>query len=682
MSSNPAVINHNDADTLIGRFVDNAQASGNRAMIVLRATPAGWLEQLASHYDCTYIAEESNVDRGDRINALLGTERDMAVVELSHKPDLGLLAAAAGTIRAGGVIIIGTGARSDYRKPGQTETSLYAHETSHSTRRLQNLAASLSVSYPHIIAYLQTASAECTTTGATRIDSRCSDSVATYNRFKPVIPAAVEHQTNAAAEQDRLLETSCRHLSDHDNTLVVITGRRGRGKSTLLARIALYLETSGKDFRVTAMSRSALYSLGRNHGTTIIDRFVCSEDASLSACETLLVDEAASLSLNLLQHYARHCRHLILCSTTEGYEASGRAFDIRFMSELDGFGKAVLHVEPKLPWRWQADDPLEQFIDQLLINHCRKTEAISVIDRYRNPRIASAGCVIKRITQKELVENEAKLAAVHNLLCDAHYQSSTKDLTHLLDAPSLHLWAQILDNQVVGVLLMEAEGQIDPELHDDIVARRRRLPNQLLPQLLAQTADNGAALHLAFARVVRVAVIPQLRRQGLATALVEAASKALINPTRTAYSIAGFDAIGASFASDAGSVAFWKQLEFKEFHRGFRANPRTGKTAVTVLRCNDEVVSRVLSEAIAIHEDNQQARMGAVSWLSSAAVPSARDQRLLRRFADGERSMHDTQAALQRLVGDVDRRPGKSQKQHELELRVTVQQRLNALRGS
>jgi len=245
-------------DTLIGQLAQNAKAKGIRAMIVLQAPTDGWLEQLASDYDCTHIAEESNVDRGDRINALLGTERDMAVVELSHKPDLGLLAAAAGTIRAGGVIIIGTGARGDYCKPGQTETSLYGHETSHSTRRLQNLAASLSVSYPQIIAYLQIAPAEATTTGAARIDAQCSDTIAAYNRFKSVMPASVEHQTNAAAEQDRLLEKLCQHLSDHDNTLVVITGRRGRGKSTLLARIALYLEASGNDFGVTALRRYAL----------------------------------------------------------------------------------------------------------------------------------------------------------------------------------------------------------------------------------------------------------------------------------------------------------------------------------------------------------------------------------------------------------------------------------------
>jgi len=234
-----------------------------------------------------------------------------------------------------------------------------------------------------------------------------------------------------------------------------------------------------------------------------------------------------------------------------------------------------------------------------------------------------------------------------------------------------------LNDNLVGVLLIEIEGSIDPVLHPDILSRSRRLPNQLLPQLLAQTADRSDALHKRYARVLRIAVTQQWRRQGLATALLG----------KVDFSMAkAVDAVGASFAADSHTLAFWKKLGFIEFHRGYRANPRTGRRAVSVLRSMDVTISNTLTRASQISKDNEDARETAFSQtgapegvISHAAQStlSELDKQLLTRFAKGERSQHDTQAALQRLYA-VHRKPflvtPKPAKRYENEMKQFVQQ--------
>ena len=73
-------------------------------------------------------------------------------------------------------------------------------------------------------------------------------------------------------------------------------------------------------------------------------------------------------------------------------------------------------------------------------------------------------------------------------------------------------------------------------------------------------------------------LIQELRRHGLATALLANVTTRMTTPV---------DAIGASFAADGHTIAFWKNQGYTEFHRGFRANPRTGRNAVAMLRSFD-----------------------------------------------------------------------------------------------
>ena len=634
-----------------GSAMRHARHSGTRAALIVEGASKGWMEEFACEQGATYLDDTSTTDRADRIRAVLGSEQQLVVMQLAHQPDLGLLAAVAGTVVAGGLLILGIDAP---RQPLQQ---------SHSSQRLLRLADQLAGRFPGRLVlkqYLPVVTKAAPTPGL--LDQRM-----------PHTP-----NPDAILEQGALLAKACAHLDTHRGGCLVVRGRRGRGKSTLLARIAMHLEQRGALFQITAMHESAL-QVYRQHMQSTTVRYVSPENAISTPPDILLVEEASSFALSKLQTYLAKCHHVILCTTTEGYEMSGRALDIRLLANVAGYKKPVLQLEALQPWRWAEDDPLEQFLDALLLSRSDSAVAARDMKACLSTPDPAAHCTVRHVSQEQLQNNEALLGTVHALLLEAHYQTSPKDLEHLLDAPTVQLWVQQVNNIVVGVLLLELEGPIEPALHEAIMARTRRLPHQLLPQLLAQTANVSHALHKRYARVIRIAVIKQLRRQGLATALLGSVT------ARVAKSV---DAIGASFAADAHTVAFWKSQGYTEFHRGFRANPRTGRNAVAMLRSFNFTTQQTLQCAADINRDNESARQTAAANATDHALSQQttrseqtlinwQDRQLLQRFAAGQRNQHDSFAALQRLFRlsrqDMPRPGSVGRRQHELELRRLVQ---------
>ena len=644
-----------ELEKAIGVAMDHARRTRTRVALIVKAVTKDQLEEFANKRGGVYIDATSTTDRADRISAVLGSEQPLISMQLAHRPDLGLLAAVAGTITAGGLLVLGFYAP---REPSQF---------SHSSRRLLRLAAQLAARFPNGIILADELPGHV----------KMGPCPGPSNPAKPPTP-----NPKAITEQAALLAKACAHLGAHQGGCLVIRGRRGRGKSTLLARIAQHLEQCGAQFQITAMHQSALQVYQQRTQSTSA-RYVSPEKAVSMAPAVLLVEEASTFALSRLQSYLERCRHVILCTTTEGYEMSGRALDIRLLTDGVRHEKPFLQLEASQPWRWAEDDPLEQFLDAILLNRTDSivtTELVAADFTHFN---LAKECTIRPVPQEELHKDDELLSSVHGLLLESHYQTTPKDLEHLLDARTAQLWIQEINNVVVGVLLLEFEGPIAPALHQAVMSRSRRLPHQLLPQLLAQTANVSCALHRRYIRIIRIAVIQPLRRQGLATALLGRVTAQMTKPV---------DAIGASFAADAHTIAFWENQGYTEFHRGFRANPRTGKNAVAVLRSFDSATQRTLECAADINRDNERARQAAGNLTlntppesisgNADTVLSEQDFQLLQRFAAGQRSQHDTFAALQRLSTsnneDVPLRGSLSHRQHESELRRFVQQWLDS----
>ncbi|ASJ71709.1 GNAT family N-acetyltransferase [Granulosicoccus antarcticus] len=640
----------------------------HRALILLTSPPEGALSDFAASHQLPFIGAAHAADRADRITEVLGSEFDILIHETHDHIDAGLLAALTGTIKAGGVLVLGL----PFPHSVKTSTS----SLNHFNRRFIRLLSEMTLRFPDKVQWLrQPLSPDLFAELSTQKSIGMGSDTISPAQAPPANCPALSW-TTAHQEQDALLKSACDYLNNHAQGCITITGRRGRGKSALLGHIAGWLDKQDITFAVTAARRSALTSLQR-HSSAHCD-FLAPAGAQGSGCQVLLVDEASSLPLSMLEGFLDTHQHVIYCSTVEGYENAGRAFALRFGQILKKRYVHNLTLQPDTPWRWDAGDPLEYLIDTLLMGGNSKdartprppaTEHTAVACQEHSDAhtgLSPCGGSIRLLDRAALALDEPLLRQVYGLLRDTHYQTSATDLSHMLDAPDLQLWVLEESGQVKAALMLVLEGDIDTCLHEAIVSKQRRLPHQLLPQLLAQSANEARALAAKYGRVIRIAVVDPDRRRGLGSRLLRAVECATMTHGGPA---SGF---GASFASDPVSLAFWLRNGYTQFHTGFKSNPRTGKPAIAVIKSQGPALDSVVQSAVSIHDDN-------LRWIHDDPQKTdsqLQDAALLQRFIKGQRSVHDTFAALSRLASQhqlpLQHKPDIARRRYEAILRKAV----------
>ena len=214
MNPRLTVSNHASFSALVKNCVARANNQRVRAVAVIRSAPENWLKEFALRNNYEYLSETSTTDRSDRIYKLLGSERLSAVIQLGQKPDHGLLAAVAGTVRAGGVFIVGI--------PGVGPTP---ESLRNSLQRLTHLAQRTAETHAEHMVFVD----YTPHSRLSRSNMRAGSAVLQQSSMQHIPQTHMNPQ--AAAEQDALLEKAYRHIATHVRSRTVITGRRGRGKS-------------------------------------------------------------------------------------------------------------------------------------------------------------------------------------------------------------------------------------------------------------------------------------------------------------------------------------------------------------------------------------------------------------------------------------------------------------------
>ena len=572
----PVVRSFPALDGLAARLRRRAIERGHRAVLLLR--PAGpadlggverWVRRrLRDGADVPGRPRDgATPDVAHRVQRLLGGESDGVRVALAPARVGGcddrrgaspaLLAAALGTVRAGGLVVL-------VAPRGPARRSALARRL---VERLERSAAAPD----GLVTAVRLAP------GFGRRE-RCAPSgpAGPPARRAPRVPLPAPVPSSAAlAEQERLLARARVVLARPRGT-VVLLGARGRGKSALAGRLHRLAtdRPSGAAPLVTSAARGAVTSLERHAGAAV--RFVPPDVALREPAATLFVDEAATLPTALLGALlARHGR-AVLATTVSGHETAGRAFAQRLARLLgpERAGAAVL--EPERAMRWREGDPLERALDRALLLDAmatRPSDASAGPSAAGRPRTAAR---VRRVPPARWRADEGALRALVRLLAATHYQSALDDVEHVLGG-ALDAYVATDADGLVGAALVAREGGLDPGLGPDVLAGRRRLPDQLLPQLLARAAGDPSALDARYARVVRIAVAPRARRAGVGSALL----RTVAAPATPA--LHAVDAIGASFAAEDGATAFWLANGYRCFHEGTRINPRSGTTSRSML---------------------------------------------------------------------------------------------------
>jgi tRNA(Met) cytidine acetyltransferase len=339
----------------------------------------------------------------------------------------------------------------------------------------------------------------------------------------------------------------------------VVIGARGRGKSA-----AAGLATRGLAGRTVVTSAEPTHAdtvRAYAPGVPWVDPIALAGPDAPPA-DTIVVDEAASLPVPVARRLVE--RHpdarFVFATTVHGYEGSGRGFVHRFLPWLRARGPVTEHTL-RAPIRWDADDPLERWADDLLL-----------LDAVRAPLPAAGEVRCARVEPTRLAGDEALLRDVVGLLVEAHYRTTPADLARVLDAPNLTLFAAFVGARVAGVALVAEEGGLPP---DQLAALGRgvRVRGHALPETLVAHAGAEVAGSLRWIRSVRLATDPSLRGRGVATALVGAVEAGTAP-----------DGFGTLFGATPELLRFRRGLGYLPVRLSASRGARSGEPSVVLVK--------------------------------------------------------------------------------------------------
>ena len=506
------------------------------------------------------------------IEALLGTENDAVLIAVKGLLRPNLLAAAAETVRGGGVVGVVVPPLDSWQPGGSMSTGYYKSYLVNSLYSMPSLFwADLDRGTVYSMRLPQGRGVK-------------AESAKGYRARSPVHRKLIE--ACASREQAEALDRIVQHLRSRGRSVLVL-GDRGRGKSGLLGLVLAYLiathmvgfvpvtapgpHSVQSLFRVLgrALERLGVRSWAIERGGYIIGvagpwfhiRYHTPDRVEPGS--VTVVDEAAALGPLRLRAIARRAPRLLAATTIHGYEGSGR---VLAKASAEMLREPRLIVELREPVRYAVNDPLESWLYNVFMLRVEEPE----------PPRELRDLVFLRIGREQLIRDRVLLERLYSILVNAHYRNEPDDLAMMIDAPHHTLYALAVDGVPVAVAQVSWE--------DTSLPREARI----LPDLLAQYT--GEAGGLRGARVVRIAVHSMLQRRGLGSLLlhhVEGEAKRR-----------GAEWIGAVFGRP-DVVRFWISNGYLPVYISPLPNRLTGEHNIAVVKPLTERGWKVIGEAVA-----------------------------------------------------------------------------------
>ena len=372
----------------------------------------------------------------------------------------------------------------------------------------------------------------------------------------PTVFYSNELHKNATLAQQQIIET----ILQSEQDIYFLTAKRGRGKSALLGMLANQIQAP---VYLTAPNKSAVHSVIEFSEGGI--EFIAPDELAirlqhepeLSQSAWLLVDEAAMIPLPLLQEYSQYFQHIVFSTTIHSYEGTGRGFELKFKRKIH---RTFQHFELKHPLRWQENDPLEHFIDDLLL--------LNAEDEFQQfpfqPHLPY---------QIREVQKPYHIADFYGLMTLAHYRTSPLDLRRLLDGENQRFYFAEYQQNLLGAIWALEEGNMaDDELIIQIQQGKRRPKGNLVPQALCFYENLSQACKLRSLRISRIAVQPNWQKQGIGQNLIKLMENSEV------------DFLSVSFGYTDELVKFWQKSGFVLVHLGEHQEASSGCYSAIALK--------------------------------------------------------------------------------------------------
>lgn len=472
---------------------------------------------------------------------LLGSEFPAIIYDARQGIHLDALAMTAGTLQDGGQLLLLLNHWSHLANQPDSDSLRWSGEKR-------------AINTPHFIAFLQ----EKITKYGFPVYQNTPLNVASLKPQKDRSP-----HCQPTLEQARLLQ----QMAEAEEAILIITAKRGRGKSALAGLFAKQQVAQNQPVILTAPNKSAVNIFNEFAGAEIA--FMPPDELSQNLSDApqqftnhwLFVDEAAMIPLDILFRLTKAFKRVVLTTTIHSYEGTGRGFLLKFMAKTD---RTLRHVELFTPLRWQADDKLEAFIDDLLLCDCE--------DRLPQPPYDVALAAQIQISHCERIPHD-EIESVYGLLTLAHYRTSPLDLRRLLDAPQQQFYLAQAQDALLGCVWAVSEGGVaDKTLIRQIRRGERRPRGNLVAQMLCFQAGLEEACELRSLRISRIAVQPNWQQQGFGQRLIAQMKQQ-----------GAVDFLSVSFGYTPELLAFWQKCGFVLVHFSESKEASSGCYSVVAL---------------------------------------------------------------------------------------------------
>ncbi|WJG08344.1 GNAT family N-acetyltransferase [Aliiglaciecola sp. LCG003] len=407
-------------------------------------------------------------------------------------------------------------------------------------------------------------------------------------------PSSINH---LITEQQTHLVESILSITAQPEMKMVLSADRGRGKSSTLGIVAgslmlkspinivvcaVNISMCDQIFkhaaRLCALPEGVKNSISYQQSTMRFLPF----DKLLEqppAADLILVDEAAAIPNKVLEDLLNLYPKIIFSTTIQGYEGSGRGFELRFKPYLVQHYKHTHLLSLTQPIRWFNNDSLEQFWFKVMATQSLMQPKAPVeeplIGSLPN-RITHGTYHYSQLSPTELIKQPLLLECVFQLLVEAHYQTRPDDLKRMLDSPDqkLHVLFDSKGIPVAVALTNDEGGPVLDPLKVGIAEGQRRVAGHLTAQRLA---FEYCAPHLAgfrYLRVVRIAVANHARLTGLGSTLVDKICQHTVDT----------DFIATSYGLTPELFDFWSKNDFHMVRLGLKKDAASGQYSGLMLR--------------------------------------------------------------------------------------------------
>lgn len=628
-----------------------------------------WLAQ-SPDQDLVWFGEQSVLDDHEKITDAnikqyqkqLGSELDVVVIDCHYGLSPNALGALSGCIRLGGVCILITPDDETWPSYPDPELNRICVEP--------YLPVQLKGSYvQRFIEVINQSQSILTLTTTSNLDVAINNYLQTLE--KPDLYQPLSDELGCLTQDQVLAVQTIVNTQQLEDSAVVIQADRGRGKSSALGIAIAKLLTQIGTFQTilfTAPHKDAVDTLilsakrtfsllampfeqqAKGLSTSFGQlSFIAPDELSLNLpqADKVFIDEAAAIPAQLLIPVIEHYNHLVFATTVQGYEGTGRGFDYKLKPQIVQRFNQYQFVSMATPIRWRQHDRLEANVNRLLALDVKLMDVSNLKQVEKTKDIN-----LKQWTKAALIKDEISLNQIFALLVHAHYRTSPQDLRHLLDGPNITTYTLDIAGVIVAAVLMAFEGELSEALTELIWQGRRRPRGHLLPQSLIAHSGFKEAGKYKYARVMRIAVHPELQSQGLGTTFI----KHLTEHCKAQQ----IDFLATSFGVTEPLFNFWTNNGLQPVRLGLKKETTTAEYSIMMLKPLSEEANELCNKVHSrfcqtFYVENQLGMRSEFNYLLSYQQPDKNEMTSidwldLKALVEHYRSIDTCLLAMQKFV--------------------------------